>query len=106
MSVEETIRQKLTVAFLPVHLEVMNESHRHSVPKGSETHFKLVVVSRVFEDLRLLQRHQKVNAVLASELKGGLHALSMETLTPKEWRHRDGQLLESPPCLGGGKAAG
>jgi len=36
---------KLTQAFTPVHLEVLNESHMHAVAKGSETHFKVVVVA-------------------------------------------------------------
>lgn len=104
MSLQETIETKLNAALSPTHLEVMNESYRHSVPKGSETHFKLVVVSDAFEGLRLVQRHQKVNGLLADELKAGLHALSMETLTSGEWRARGGTVMESPPCLGGSKA--
>ena len=104
MIVQETIESKLSAAFDPTHLEVLNESHRHSVPKNSETHFKLVVVSDAFDGLRLVQRHQKVNALLADELKGGLHALSMETLTTEEWRARGGTVMKSPDCLGGSKA--
>ena len=104
MSVQHTIETKLSAAFEPIHLEVMNESHRHSVPKNSETHFKLVVVSDAFDGLRLVQRHQKVNALLADELRSGLHALSMETLTAAEWRARGGAVMQSPNCLGGSKA--
>lgn len=44
--------------------EVINESHMHSVPKGAETHFKVVVVSDQFDGLSLLQRHREVNTVL------------------------------------------
>jgi BolA protein len=104
MSLQQSIEHKLTASLQPTHLEVINESHRHSVPPGSETHFKVVVVSPAFSGQRLVQRHQSINALLASELAGELHALSMETLTPDEWTARAGTTLQSPPCLGGGKA--
>ena len=104
MSLQRSIEHKLTASLQPTHLEVINESHRHSVPPGSETHFKVVVVSPAFSGQRLVQRHQSVNALLAGELAGDLHALSMETLTPDEWAARAGSTLQSPPCLGGSKA--
>ena len=68
--------------------------------------FKVVVVSEAFEGQPLLRRHQQVNVLLAEELKAGLHALSMETLTPAQWTARGGEILASPPCLGGSKAEG
>ena len=76
----------------------------HSVPPGSESHFKLVIVSAEFENRSRLQRQRKVNEILAKELKDDLHALSMETHTAQEWEQRDGKTLESPLCRGGGKA--
>ena len=106
MRLQESITAKIEAALEPLHLEVINESHRHSVPPGSESHFKVVVVSDRFEGQRLVQRHQAVNAVLAVELASGVHALSMETLTAEEWRKRGGETLASPPCLGGSKADG
>lgn len=53
--IEMIIRQKLTESFVPNHLEIINESYMHNVPKGSETHFKVLVVSSRFESLSLLQ---------------------------------------------------
>lgn len=53
--VENTIRGKLTAALNPVHLNIINESYMHNVPKGSETHFKVVLVSKEFENKSLLQ---------------------------------------------------
>lgn len=53
--VESSIRSKLQKAFEPVHMEVLNESYMHNVPKGSETHFKVVVVSDKFENLALIK---------------------------------------------------
>lgn len=52
--VEKTIREKITSALDPVHLEVINESYMHNVPRGSETHFKVVVVSKEFENVPLI----------------------------------------------------
>ena len=67
-----------TLYFQPSHLEVINESNMHNVPKGSETHFKVVVVSDSFEGLSLVKRHRAVNEVLAQELQSGVHALSIQ----------------------------
>jgi BolA protein len=103
MTVAETIRTKVTEAVSPVHLDVMNESHMHNVPPGSESHFKLVIVSTEFDGKRLVGRHQMINAALRDELQGPVHALSMETLTPAEWEERGGATLSSPDCRGGAK---
>ena len=67
------IAEKLRDAFAPSHLEVMNESSGHNVPPGSETHFKVVVVSDVWDGLKLIQRHRKVNAVRASQRVIDMH---------------------------------
>lgn len=88
----------------PVHLEVVNESHTHSVPKNSETHFKVIVVSKKFENLSLIDRQRLVNELVKSELLSGLHALTQKTLTPKEWDKQKSNLqFESPECRGGSK---
>ena len=103
MNVQETIENKITEALSPSYLTVMNESHMHSVPPGSESHFKLVVVTDSFDGVPRVRRHQTVNGILKDELAGPLHALSMETLTPDEWERKGGVVRESPDCLGGGK---
>ena len=100
MTVQSRIEARLTGEFKPVHLEVVNESGNHNVPPGSESHFRLVVVSRHFEGVRLLARHRQVNKVLADELAGPVHALAIHALTPDEWELRE--TPKSPPCLGGG----
>ncbi len=104
MSLQRRIEEKITAALAPSHLEVINESHMHSVPPGSESHFKLVIVSESFAGAPRLGRQRSVNGLLAAELAGGLHALSMETLTAEQWQRRGGQTAPSPLCLGGGKA--
>ncbi len=60
---ESSIRDKLTTHFSPNHLEIFNESYMHNVPKGSETHFKVVVVSDKFESTSLLQVHIHSNTL-------------------------------------------
>jgi BolA protein len=52
---EHAIRKKLTEALNPVQLDIFNESYMHNVPPGSETHFKVVVVSDKFDNLPLIK---------------------------------------------------
>ena len=103
MTVQATIEQKLANDFNPLHLEVINESSNHNVPEGSESHFKVVVVSPTFEGKNLLARHRLINATLAEELNGIIHALAIHTYTEDEWKKKSNGAPMSPPCLGGGK---
>jgi len=99
--VESSIRQKLESYFEPKHLEVLNESFMHKVPKGSETHFKVVIVSDRFANEPLLNRHRLVNKILEEELKSGVHALSIIAKTPEQWESSSKVIDKSPPCRGG-----
>ncbi|XP_077175344.1 bolA-like protein 1 [Paroedura picta] len=96
------IRAKLQEALQPVHLEVIDDSHMHDVPRGSETHFRVVVASPRFEGLPLIHRHRLVNDILQEELAGPVHALSIQAKTPQQWQ-KNPTLSKSPPCLGGSK---
>jgi len=103
MTMHENIEAKLKAALSPHHLEVINESHKHNVPPGSESHFKIVVASKQFEGQGLVQRHRGVYALLNDEMSRKLvHALALHTYTPAEW---DAQVSPkaSPPCAGGEK---
>ncbi len=102
MNIQQTITSKLEKALSPEHLEVINESHMHNVPDGSESHFKVVIVSDDFKDKMLVARHRLVNKALEEELKGSIHALALHTLTMEEWFEK-GKAAESPPCEGGNK---
>jgi BolA protein len=101
MSRHARITTCLTEALTPLHLEVLDESHRHNVPPGAESHFRVTAVSEGFSGIAPVARHRQVNKLLAEEFAGGLHALALHTLTPEEWFRRGGRLPESPPCLGG-----
>lgn len=104
MSVKQTIENKLNAELQLVHLEVINESHMHNVPEGSESHFKVIAVTEEFQEKNLVARQRRINSILAEELAAGVHALSLDTLTPDEWFERGGDVSESPQCLGGSKA--
>ena len=69
MIIQNLIEQKLVDSISLVGLEVINESHMHNVPSGSESHFKVVIISDDFEGERLIRRHQRVNKILADELE-------------------------------------
>jgi BolA protein len=102
MSMQATIEQKLASEFNTDYLQVDNESHMHNVAPGSESHFKVTIVSESFVDQLLIKRHRMVNSALRQELQQ-IHALALHTLTPKEWQERGGQVAASPKCRGGGK---
>lgn len=100
MIIQQAITEKLKTALVPAHLDVINESHMHNVPPGSESHFKVIVVCKQFEGQSRVKRHQHVNGILQKELRDDIHALSMMTLTPDEWTARGEQIMESPLCHG------
>lgn len=104
MTIQANIESKITDALHPEYLEVANESHMHNVPPDSESHFKVTVVTTEFDGKMLVARHRILNKLLKEELDGPVHALSLNTLTPKEWQEKNGEIRKSPPCLGGSKA--
>jgi len=101
MVVERSILARLTRGFPGAHIEVYNESHGHRVPAGSETHFRVVVVSDIFEKATKVSRHRQINQLLAEELAGPVHALAIEAYAPAQWAQREGARRDAPPCKGG-----
>ncbi|WP_052761266.1 BolA family protein [Sedimenticola thiotaurini] len=93
----------ITDALHPQHLEVIDETHMHNVPRDAQSHFKIVVVSDQFEGLSLVARHRKINSLAKPLFSGSLHALALHTMTPAEWEARGGSFPKSPPCMGGSK---
>ena len=88
MSVETTIREKLTEAFAPTRLDVVNESHLHAGHRNSpgtgESHFRVLIVSSAFAGASRVARHRAVNKLLEAELKGKVHALALNAYAPGE----------------------
>ena len=100
MRIKDTIEHKLQI-LQPEFLEVINESHNHNVPPGSESHFKVIVVTNAFQRKMLVARHRMVNDILADELAHSIHALVLHTMTMEEWLKKGRKSNESPPCHGG-----
>mmetsp|Transcript_13833 Transcript_13833/g.17053 ORF Transcript_13833/g.17053 Transcript_13833/m.17053 type:complete len:136 (-) Transcript_13833:503-910(-) len=101
--IENIIRKKLMDNFNPTYLEIINESSQHNVPKGSESHFKIIIVSEKFKDIKTINQHRLVNEILKNELENNIHALSIKTRTPDKWSLND-TIDPSPKCLGGMKS--
>jgi BolA protein len=98
MSRQQRIYDALFNHLAPDSLIVENESNQHSVPKGSESHFKVIAVSKKFEDLRPVARHRQINQLVADEFSSGLHALSLHLYTPSEWQEKKTSTPASPVC--------
>ena len=86
MGTREHIAEKLTKAFAPARLDVVDESHQHAGHAGhrpgGETHFRVTIVADAFRGKSRLERHRMVNETLADELKGGVHALAIHAAAP------------------------
>ena len=96
MSIQATMEDKLTRAFSPERLAVINESHLHAghhhVESGhqatfdgtGETHFRIRIAAQAFSGMSRIDRHRAVNNLFADEFKAGLHALAIEPAAPGE----------------------
>ena len=87
-TVKHTITNKLIEAFAPESLDVSDESHLHEGHAGhrpgGETHFRVYIVSPAFQGKSRIERHRMINAVLAGELAGPVHALAIKAEAPGE----------------------
>ena len=88
MRTSDLITEKLTEAFAPQSLRVLDESHQHAGHAGhrpgGETHFRVYIVADAFAGKTRIERHRMVNAALAAELAGGVHALAIHASAPGE----------------------
>ena len=84
--VGQLITEKLRQAFTPSEIEVVDESHKHKGHAGArpegESHFRVRIVSPAFAGLTRIERHRRINAVLAEELAGRVHALAIAAEAP------------------------
>ena len=88
MTTRDTITNKLREAFLPESLDVQDESQLHEGHAGhrpgGETHFRVYIVSQAFKGKSRVERHRMINAALAAELNGTVHALAIHAKAPGE----------------------
>lgn len=90
MTVADTMRRKLTEAFQPTRLEIVDDSHKHAGHAGArpegETHFSVEIVAAAFAGKSRVERQRLVYATLAAELKDRVHALALQIRAPDEDR--------------------
>jgi BolA protein len=88
MAIKDLITNKLTRAFAPQGLAVADESNQHAGHAGhrpgGETHFRVTIVAEAFRGKSRIERHRMINAILAAELTGGVHALAIHASAPDE----------------------
>lgn len=89
MSIRTKIEEKMTAAFSPQKLEVINESHLHAGHQehfdgSGETHLRLRIVADAFSGMSRVERHRAINALVADELAGSVHAFAIEAAAPGE----------------------
>ena len=88
VSVKSRIEEKLTEAFRPESLKIVDKSHLHAGHAGArpegETHFRVALVSSAFAGKSRVERHRMVNQVLSEELAGPVHALAVSPAAPGE----------------------
>ena len=88
MRVADIITEKLTAAFAPESLRVVDESHQHQGHSGhrpgGQTHYRVYIVSAAFQGKSRIDRHRMINQMLAGELAGGVHALAIHASAPGE----------------------
>ena len=78
MVTPESIKQSIAAGLACEHVEVA----------GDGTHWEALVVSTAFEGLSRIKQHQLVYAALGDRMREEVHALSMQTLTPAQWKAR------------------
>lgn len=82
MPVADEITARLTAAFAPERLEVVNESHKHAGHSGDdgsgESHFRVLIRAAAFGPMTRIERHRAVNRALGPDLTGRIHALALD----------------------------
>jgi BolA protein len=88
MATRDLITNKLSKAFAPQSLDVVDESHQHAGHAGhrpgGETHFRVTIMAEAFRGKSRIERHRMINTILAAELAGGVHALAIHASAPGE----------------------
>lgn len=99
MTMQDTLRSKLTANFSPESIDIVDESYKHRGHAGfkpeGETHFKVAMVSTQFEGKSRVERQRMVFDVVKEEMQTRIHALSLHLQTPQE------ATSQTPPAMAG-----
>ena len=96
-SIESTINKIIEECYTPSYIELVNESFMHNVPKDSESHFKLTIVSDIFKNMTLVQRHKHIYSSLNTTMSN-IHALSINAFHIEEFKLNPAK-SKSPDCI-------
>jgi len=94
--IESQIVNTLSSFMNLVSLKIINESFMHNVPEGSESHFKIVLVTNDFNNLSIIERHKLIYKTL-DNLMTKIHALSIHAFNEEEFKLNP-VILDSPEC--------
>ena len=89
MTTVKLIEQRLSERLTPAHLDIQDDSAKHAGHRGATSaggHYRVVIVSDEFEGRTLIERHRLVNEAVSDLFGSQIHALSMRTLTPDQWK--------------------
>tara|TARA_B100001029_G_C15040895_1_gene443535 strand:- start:1399 stop:1707 length:309 start_codon:yes stop_codon:yes gene_type:complete len=95
--IENTIKDLLIDSFDPSMLSIINESYMHNVPEGSESHFKVVIVSKYFKDIENIKRHKEIYKALKNIMES-IHAISIQAFNEEEYQ-KNPEINQSPNCV-------
>ena len=87
----EQIRERLQNGLQPEHLAIEDQSALHAGHEGAKSgrgHFAVLIVSAAFAGKNPVERHRMVYRALDREMQTEIHALSIKSLTPEEYRTR------------------
>ena len=88
MAIELLIEEKLINAFSPLHIDITKEKLLFHLPDKEQFHFNVVMISKIFEGLKIKQRHKAINSILVKELIESIPVLTLHTYTEKEWLYK------------------
>ena len=90
MDIEKTIKKKIAESFSPSHYQFINFSSQHKKHyHGNDdevSHVKLVIVSKIFEDLNKIDRERRVHKILKDEIAQAIHSLRLKLYTEEEYK--------------------
>ena len=95
--IENIIQNVLIDEFNPSILSITNESYMHNVPEGSESHFKVILDTDLFEDVPKIKQHQKIYIALGN-IMNQIHALSIHSFDKEEFKNNP-MIIDSPNCV-------
>lgn len=87
MTTKEKIETILRRTLAATEVAVKDESALHAGHAGAASgggHYRVTVVSPLFEEQSLVARHRMVYEALAAEMQHEIHALALTTLTPSQ----------------------